>query len=151
MSTLAKQLLLVLLVPCFMMSLTGCEADGGNFGSGSDTPRSLQDPDGDGVDDEVDNCPGVSNPDQLDYDNDLIGDLCDPDGDGDGVDDTADNCAGLPNPEQNDQDNDGLGDVCDSDRDGDTQPDDSDNCPLVANQDQLDSCLLYTSPSPRDV
>ncbi len=32
-----------------------------------------------------DNCPGVSNPDQADFDHDLIGDACDPDIDGDGI------------------------------------------------------------------
>jgi hypothetical protein len=36
------------------------------------------DSDGDGVPDATDNCPTVCNPQQLDADNDSLGDLCDP-------------------------------------------------------------------------
>lgn len=43
------------------------------------------DTDGDGINDSVDNCPTVANPDQLDTDGDGIGDACDPDIDGDGL------------------------------------------------------------------
>ncbi len=44
------------------------------------------DADGDGVSDDLDNCPNVPNPDQADLDNDDLGDACDPcvDADGDG-------------------------------------------------------------------
>lgn len=51
------------------------------------------DDDFDGVDDGVDNCPGLFNPDQHDLDHDHIGDLCDAaldDRDGDNVPDHAD-------------------------------------------------------------
>ena len=50
------------------------------------------DTDGDGVLDSLDNCPLIANTDQLDTDEDGIGDVCDLDDDGDGVLDTLDNC-----------------------------------------------------------
>ncbi|HEU4733664.1 MAG TPA: OmpA family protein [Kofleriaceae bacterium] len=43
------------------------------------------DADGDGVPDEVDDCPSVADPDQPDRDHDGIGDACDDDQDGDGL------------------------------------------------------------------
>ena len=86
------------------------------------------DRDGDGVIDDEDNCPDVVNPDQLDGDGDMIGDLCD-DGDGDGIFDYIpdgqggsvpyDNCPDISNPDQRDSDWDQIGDVCDPDIDGD--------------------------------
>ena len=55
----------------------------------------------------TDNCPGISNPDQLDSDNDSLGDACD-------------NCPFIANSDQNDSNNNGRGDACDNaDSDGD--------------------------------
>jgi MYXO-CTERM domain-containing protein len=48
--------------------------------------------DNDGVDDDVDNCPGLTNGDQLDTDEDGQGDLCDDDDDGDEIPDADDEC-----------------------------------------------------------
>jgi hypothetical protein len=72
------------------------------------------DTDGDGVPDETDNCPTVSNPDQADSNGNGIGDACDaPDTDGDGVPDETDNCPTVSNPDQADSNGNGIGDACD--------------------------------------
>ena len=109
--------------------------------------------DGDGVEETLDNCPGVVNPSQLDSDGDGRGDACDNcptnsnlsqvDTDGDTLGDACDNCptnALFPSP---DTDGDGRGDVCDNcptnpnpsqvDSDMDTIPDACDSCPQVSN------------------
>jgi hypothetical protein len=82
------------------------------YGSTSNT-----DLDGDGVPDDIDNCVGVSNPDQRDSDGDGVGDACDGftdtgDTDRDGVGDDVDNCPFVSNPRQEDINRDGIGDAC---------------------------------------
>ena len=52
----------------------------------------IVDTDGDGICDELDNCPTVANPDQADADGDHTGDVCE-DADQDGVFDPVDECA----------------------------------------------------------
>lgn len=59
------------------------------------------DTDGDGIEDNIDNCPFVSNADQNDTDGDGIGDVCDTtcaldDSDGDGIIDQWDRCSDTP-------------------------------------------------------
>ena len=96
----------------------------------------IVDSDGDGVADSSDNCPDDANPDQLDQDDDGLGNACDNDLDGDGITNGADNCPDLSNADQADLDGDGAGDACDNDVDGDGVGDATDNCPLLANTDQ---------------
>jgi len=94
------------------------------------------DSDGDGLQDDCDNCPNDANPNQEDADGDGIGDACDncpgvancdqADADSDGVGDACDDCPDAADPEQADSDGDGIGDPCD-------------NCPDVANPDQADA------------
>jgi hypothetical protein len=43
-----------------------------------DAPPPSDDEDGDGIANELDNCPGIYNPSQDDVDGDLVGDVCDP-------------------------------------------------------------------------
>jgi hypothetical protein len=105
------------------------------------------DGDNDGVTDEDDNCPDVSNPGQEDSDGDGSGDACDDtptgDDDGDGVDNGEDNCVDVANPNQQDTDGDGVGDACDDtptgDDDGDGVDNADDNCPDVSNPLQQDT------------
>ena len=85
-----------------------------------DTPQN-QDTDNDEWFDENDNCPTAANTDQLDTDNDGLGDVCDDDDDNDGIPDAEDNCPLVPNPNQEDIDNDGEGNACDTD-DGRVEP-----------------------------
>ncbi len=99
------------------------------------------DTDTDGILNELDNCPVIANPQQLDADDDGIGDVCDTtpgcgggcgqslcegqtDSDHDFYADAVDNCPALCNGYQHDADSDGAGDVCDADPGcgGDDQP-----------------------------
>jgi hypothetical protein len=97
------------------------------------------DRDGDGVNDDDDNCDDATNPNQEDLDDDGLGDVCDADDDGDGVNDDVDNCPTDPNADQTDTDGDDIGNTCDADDDGDGVNDNLDNCPLVSNSSQADS------------
>ncbi len=82
-----------------------------------DCTQVVVDGDGDGITDSMDNCPVTANADQVDADQDGIGDACEangaPDADGDGRPDTADNCLNVWNVNQADDDRDGIGNVCD--------------------------------------
>ena len=79
----------------------------------------IADSDGDGVNDDLDNCPDDANPAQTDSDGDGGGDACDAcvndpdnDADSDGVCGDIDNCPLLSNPDQADVNMDGFGDAC---------------------------------------
>jgi hypothetical protein len=81
-----------------------CNSIGGFYaGDGTDCttdPCPPPDSDGDGIADDIDNCPHVYNPDQADRDHDGVGDVCD-------------NCPSRFNPDQADSNHNGRGDVCD--------------------------------------
>lgn len=79
------------------------------------------DVDGDGIDNELDNCSNDANPGQEDADGDGLGDVCDSDPDdgplgdvdGDEVANVEDNCPAIANPGQEDANENGVGDACD--------------------------------------
>jgi len=94
--------------------------DGDIFAGGVDFTPDPLDADGDGLPDLLDNCSGAVNPEQLNRDYDVPGDVCDlflfdplndVDGDGSGAD--VDNCKDVSNASQADGDSDGIGDACD--------------------------------------
>jgi hypothetical protein len=95
--------------------LAGGKTVPGTIGAHEQNPAyKTLDSDGDGIQDTVDNCPHITNPDQADIDANGVGDLCD-DFDRDGVINPKDNCPSDPNSSQIDTDGDGKGDVCDPD------------------------------------
>lgn len=71
------------------------------FNSDEGAASCFLDADGDGISDNVDNCPNNYNSNQLDSDGDGLGDACD-------------NCIETSNSSQADSDGDGIGDVCDA-------------------------------------
>ena len=92
------------------------------------------DTDGDGFVDQMDNCPTDANVEQLDLDDDNIGDICDIDEDGDGIANPTDNCPQdtpmWTSTTINDHDQDGCHDsLTDLDDDEDGVGDADDSCP----------------------
>jgi hypothetical protein len=137
--------------PAGTVVLGGNSAPGSSFPSGKSNyvifalPDQLDpnDLDGDGVENDADNCPSVANPGQ--EDGELRGNFSDPVPDG--VGDACDNCPPVSdtfdpnfgrdhNTSQRDLDGDGTGDLCDSDVDGDGVLDEDDNCLYTPNPGQ---------------
>jgi hypothetical protein len=80
-------------------------------GSDSATDNTMiLDIDGDGFSDGIDNCPNLPNADQLDTDNDALGNACDYDDDGDGLSDSEEIHTHLTDPLDSDTDDDGMDD-----------------------------------------
>ena len=98
------------------------------FGQGTFLLR--HDSDGDGVDDSTDNCPSISNANQLNSDSDTFGDACD-------------NCPAIANPTQSDCDTDGIGDTCDELASGASGDCDSDGVP-----DNCEGTLAFAQATP---
>ena len=104
-----------------------------------------------------DNCLNAMNPDQANFDNDWIGDICDTDDDNDGVPDGIDNCPGGPG-DPSDADNDGVPNCVDGDDDNDGVPDDGDGsgvagdnpCQDGATASCDDNCRLDPNPTQYD-
>jgi outer membrane protein OmpA-like peptidoglycan-associated protein len=87
---------------------------------------SIGDRDGDGIKDDVDQCPD----DPEDFDGFKDEDGCpDPDNDNDGIPDVDDRCPNVPEDREGFQDTDGCPESKDGDRDGDGIPDSIDKCP----------------------
>lgn len=91
--------------------------------------------DGDGIPDNIDNCPNIPNSNQLNTDGDSEGDACDDDDDNDGTPDINDD---LPrdDTETIDTDRDGIGNNADLDDDNDGY---SDQEEVAAGTDPLDA------------
>jgi len=110
---------LLISILLFSSSLTGCISE--------------SDVDSDDVADKKDNCPDIFNPEQLDYDEDEVGDLCDLDDDNDGFLDANDSHP-LDSDENTDLDGDGIGDNSDEDIDGDGVENSEDYYPYDSNE-----------------
>ena len=102
----------------------------------------LSDEDGDGIASYLDNCFLVANDDQVDTDNDFLGNACDSDDDNDGVADSED-AFPLDASESVDTDNDGIGNNADTDDDGDGY---SDSDESSAGTDPLDANSYPETP-----
>ena len=107
-------------------SIPGRASDGKPIPNSHHCPDLGADSDGDGILDQFDDCPTVSDPGQSNADGDGYGDACD-------------NCPTVSNPTQRDMNHNGLGDACDPDIDGDGIPNALDNCPYKYNPDQVDT------------
>lgn len=143
-----RALLALMLCVLVLPQLTGCAK--AKDATGTAPPLVYGDLDGDGIKDNVDNCPAAPNPGQenvLDPAGhaDAIGDACD-DSDNDGINDSRDNCPAVANANQLNNDaasepaNAKKGDACDDDDDNDGFTD-----PPAPNGPNTDKCPFTPS------
>lgn len=107
----------------------------------------VEDTDGDGIFDSIDNCPDDQNPGQEDIDDDGIGDVCDDDRDGDGEPNISDGCPS--DPDKTEAGICGCG-IADTDTDGDGTPDCNDLCPDDPDKTAEGSCGCGVSDADED-
>ena len=115
----------------------------------NDTLIVILDSDGDGVNDDADNCPAIANADQADLDGDGLGDACDSDRDGDGVDNGSDVFPDDPT-ESVDTDGDGVGDNADAFPNDPTETTDTDGDGVGDNADAFPNDPSETSDNDSD-
>ena len=105
-----------------------------NFEGISEAKLAGVDADKDKISDRIDNCPKIKNEDQADFDQDAVGDPCDPDDDNDGIVDVLD--VFDDNPEEwSDFDFDGIGSKEDPDDDNDGIVDSIDAVPVPVSEE----------------
>ncbi|KFM15673.1 Thrombospondin type 3 repeat domain containing protein [Marine Group I thaumarchaeote SCGC RSA3] len=111
-----------------------------NFEEIAETKLAGVDADKDKISDRVDNCPKIKNEDQDDFDQDAVGNPCDPDDDNDGIVDVLD--VFDDNPEEwSDFDFDGIGSKEDPDDDNDGVIDSMDEAPVPVSEELVATYL----------
>lgn len=129
----------------FYKNVTSLDLDSDSIGFVKDLV--VEDTDGDGIFDSIDNCPDYQNPGQEDMDDDGLGDVCDDDKDGDGEPNYIDGC--NADPDKTEVGICGCG-VADTDTDGDGTPDCNDLCPNDPEKITEGSCGCGISDNDND-
>jgi hypothetical protein len=112
-------------------------------------PLEVVDADADGIGDSADNCPNASNSDQLNSDDDGLGNVCDTDDDNDTVLD-VDDAFPLDATETLDTDSDGVGDNSDAFPNDASETLDSDSDGVGDNSDAFPNNALYKADTDSD-
>lgn len=116
------------------VTLTVTDGQTGSASSTFTVAVIVPDSDGDGLDDDLDNCPLTPNAGQENLDGDEFGDACDSDRDGDGIDNDTE-LSGGTNPDNADSDGDGIDDGADAFPNDNSESSDSDGDGVGDNAD----------------